>query len=396
MHPHDMMGSVGVWAPPQCSPPWAALDYLSQRHVPSSARGITTRSCSEGLFAERQALLNTFARWSIKGSDDDFAVNACVLPAKRQRSWRARSWQGLIDGKRVTFADDRGRPLRSVCYFDQAAPPSHLRGAPMEPTSDKEDQETADTTPATGAQHNGECTQDSDARAHTISDNGAQHDAATTIASETCACGGNGGAEAGASLSVGPPSATKTADTNITNTSSIDFSVSFMFALMPRRDQGNVAVALTAVRYNECARAIEGTISCMNLTYHKDVAVRYSCDSWATVSEVRAMYSHSSQQPFQDFSGSSNKLSARDFFTFALPLADVQVGSRVVFAVRFTALPSPGECIESLSAYDHVLGGNFGGDDGADFKDSTHTYTYWDNNNNANFEALCTLPRVVR
>lgn len=128
--------------------------------------------------------------------------------------------------------------------------------------------------------------------------------------------------------------------------------LTFLFAIMPRRDLAHVPVALTAVHFDSSASSLLGDVSVQNSAYEKQVFIRYSFDNWATCNEVSA-----------DFHSSACASNSRDLFKFVLPIPRVglPVGGRLSFAIRF------------------VCGGQ----------------EHWENNNGDNFQAICTVSRTT-
>ena len=83
--------------------------------------------------------------------------------------------------------------------------------------------------------------------------------------------------------------------------------------------------------------SLTGTILVLNVSYEKDVAVRYTLDDWQTVSEVRAQYGG------RGYDGSNMDQRNWDRFKFIIPLDHAQkLPERALWLVgRYTAL---GEC----------------------------------------------------
>lgn len=330
MQPFDVMGGIGIWA--HQSPPWG-LECISRRQLAARIRaeyGIAKltlpKSCSESVFAA-QAIQGTLKHWR---SEDNLVTR---LPRHR--------WEPPKK-KHVTFADDEGLDLVTVCVFDQTAPPMYLFTEYVEPLVEEYPPSGA-SSPKAVAIIGHESSTD-------------MHQAEPPVATSSI---------------VEEASSMAARRTNL-----IDVSLAFLFVLMPRRELNNVPVALTAVRFNDHARALEGSISVLNMAYHKDVCIRYSWDGWATCSEQPASYACSPAD------------SNYDVFTFSLPIAEnAQLGQRVAFAIRYK--PHVDDC-------DEVEHGQESGEASAVCEGDEASF--WDNNNGANFEAICTLPlpRVVR
>ncbi|KAJ3968285.1 putative phosphatase regulatory subunit-domain-containing protein [Lentinula raphanica] len=85
---------------------------------------------------------------------------------------------------------------------------------------------------------------------------------------------------------------------------------------------------------------LQGAFIVRNLTYQKDVAVRFTVDDWSTVSEIKANWVANFPSPFVSQRSSVNDTDSWDRFTFSINLSDYTLASLpskiIYFVGRYT------------------------------------------------------------
>ncbi|KAJ3844656.1 putative phosphatase regulatory subunit-domain-containing protein [Lentinula raphanica] len=85
---------------------------------------------------------------------------------------------------------------------------------------------------------------------------------------------------------------------------------------------------------------LQGAFIVRNLTYPKDVAVRFTVDDWSTVSEIKATWVANFPSPFISQRSSVNDTNSWDQFTFSINLSDYTLASLpskiIYFIGRYT------------------------------------------------------------
>ncbi|XP_037778789.1 protein phosphatase 1 regulatory subunit 3C-B-like [Penaeus monodon] len=115
-------------------------------------------------------------------------------------------------------------------------------------------------------------------------------------------------------------------------------------------------VSLENVLVKESEARVTGTVKVRNLSYHKQVKVRYTTSNWAAHDDVYADYVPSAATA----TGASYDL--YDTFTFALPLPSSSQADKLEFCVCY----------------------------------SCHDADYWDNNNNQNYVLVSFRPKGAK
>ncbi|KAF2358278.1 CBM21 (carbohydrate binding type-21) domain [Trinorchestia longiramus] len=87
-------------------------------------------------------------------------------------------------------------------------------------------------------------------------------------------------------------------------------------------------VALENVIIEESKRILSGTVKVHNLSFHKDVLIRYSSNGWLTSNDAVATYIQSPT--------TSVAYDLYDRFGFEVPLPDANITDKLEFCVRFT------------------------------------------------------------
>ena len=101
-------------------------------------------------------------------------------------------------------------------------------------------------------------------------------------------------------------------------------------------DLSNSFVQLEFARFSSESSLIVGKILVKNITYQKDVVLRFTFDNWQTISEIRAFYD------FQQNDETSSKIEGFDRFTFNIKVNEfINLNSEprcITFCVRYNVI----------------------------------------------------------